>query len=86
MARRLHGVAKETQKGIITHIIRRPEPPEAVHRHYGSLLLGLSGGEKTEGEAGEEKRGEERRGEERRGEERMGGRRCMSETVTDYSE
>ena len=72
MARRLRGVAKETQKGIITHIIRRPEPPEAVHRHYGSLLLGLSGGEKTEGEAGEERRGEE-------------GRR-MSETVTDYSE
>lgn len=59
MARRLRGVAKETQKGIITHIIRRPEPPEAVHRHYGSLLLGLSGGEKTEGE---ERRREERRG------------------------
>ena len=33
-----------------------------------------------------ERRREERRGEERRGEERMGGRRCMSETVTDYSE
>lgn len=34
-------------KGIITHIIiPTTRTPEAVHRHYGSLLPGLSGREK----------------------------------------
>lgn len=45
--RRLHGVAKETQRHYYTRY-QTTRAPEAVHRHYSSLVLGLSGREKEE--------------------------------------